>query len=647
MGGQISTFLLMVLVIGSVNAAGDEPIFLDLGRDRTANRTTTNNGSVETNSAINTVFRENSTSWLESELAPELLDTSTTPSFVLKPLLHLIGGQKDDRLQLTAGEWVFRHFTSNNRSGAETSDKRPIQQGIRFTDDVQYFPAAPQHKLVVANEAPTATTKPAPLTTIPTAAAPSAPFAVTPPAAPLSKQRRQRRAKWSEALQAPAALTIDPAEKITLGELLERIRKQHGLPVRVDLAHVLPMTAMAEMTTARLTRKSPTNATVKAPAAFGVFPFGVYQTYSAEPVSPPVYYSSDTLPPAYIPATPTYDPVSPGTPVLPPAEPQVPIQTRKPVAAAEETGPVSAVKAQVLGEGTLPVPVKLSPVTNDPEDTKGNADESAGKNEASQAIQAMLAEMLSAPVDVTLINQPEATVEDVVRQAFDRSFPLQALLNASISEEIPMLASLSRATEWDLLIQDDGVLLTTRLNANLHKETRVYSTKALEKSAGLKAEDVARVLTRTVRPWSWKKNFPEAVTAEKTGSPQDRSKTGTKTGKAITLPKINFDLSSLISAVPVRAEQQLRLVNNEDGTTSVTTEAKPETVELTEEQLELLGRAWDGLFQGAVSSLQVIYHADPPTGVIEVLPGMLVISQSQGAHREIADLLEQLGEPEN
>ncbi len=552
----------------------------------------------------------------------------------------------------------------------------PAPAGLNFAADVQYFPAAPESKVVlVAQNTPSKLSKKsafvappvAPLV-LPAVAAPAAaaPAAVcTPPAvavsSPLSKKRRQRRAEWSEALQSPAEIAPgDNAETITLGQLLERIHAQHGLPVRIDLAHVLPMTSMAEMTTARLTPKRSGNQTARIPSPLGLMPYGVTNAYSAEP-APPVYSNPGPLSPSNggpyyapepLPAPATY---APGA-IAPPVSPAAPaaLKAYKPVAESdyayedEPTPPVSAVKAQVVGESVDDKPApKAAPATDEKENA--NDEEKSQPHEAAQAIQQMLAEMLSTPVDANVIHQPGATVEDVLRQAFDRSFPLQALINASLSEEIPVLAltSLSKATEWDLLVLDDGVLLTTKLNANLHKETRVYSTRELEKTAGLKAEDVARVLTRTVRPWSWKKNFPEAATAA-VAKPATEAKRSAKTGKALSIPKIDLSLLSLLFSSRSPLPKHIRLASDDDSSSPITINGTDsENVELTEEQLELLGRAWDGLFQVAVSSIQVIYHADPPTGVIEVLPGMLVISQSQGAHREIADLLEQLSQPEN
>ncbi len=551
------------------------------------------------------------------------------------------------------------NLTPSEKYDRDAPQRMPADRSpalLYFAPDVQYFPAGPTARIILATNADapspaktSAAAVPPPAVAVKAAATPAS------PPAPLSKQRRQRRAKWSEALQAPANLSIDGGETFTLGGLLERVQKQHGLPVRIDLPHVLPMTSMAEMTTARLAPQRSSNPAVRMPSPLGFAPIGLIQTYSSD--VPPTYSGAVTLPPASAPYYSAEPPSVPATfapaavvPYAPTTPLSPPVRTDKPVAPPvipdgnEPVPPVSAIQAEIIPESADGKPTLKAPPAIK-EGTPDDSDEKTEPHEAARAVQAMLAEMLSTPVDVTVIQQPEATVEDVLRQAFDRSFPLQALINTSLSEEMPMLASLSKATEWELLLQDDGVLLTTKLNANLHKETRVYSTRELEKAAGLKAEDVARVLTRTVRPWSWKKNFPNAVTDAK---PATETKRATKTSKAVSIPKIDLSLLSLLFSSRSTLPKHIRLANDEHAAVpTADSTSESENVELTEEQLELLGRAWEGLFQGAVASLQVVYHADPPTGVIEVLPGMLIVSQSQGAHREIADLLEQLANPEN
>ncbi|MBI3866414.1 MAG: hypothetical protein HY290_31425, partial [Planctomycetia bacterium] len=45
-----------------------------------------------------------------------------------------------------------------------------------------------------------------------------------------------------------------------------------------------------------------------------------------------------------------------------------------------------------------------------------------------------------------------------------------------------------------------------------------------------------------------------------------------------------------------------------------------------------------------LSALEMVDYAEPPTGTIQTLGMKLVITQSQAANREIAELLEQLTE---
>ena len=50
------------------------------------------------------------------------------------------------------------------------------------------------------------------------------------------------------------------------------------------------------------------------------------------------------------------------------------------------------------------------------------------------------------------------------------------------------------------------------------------------------------------------------------------------------------------------------------------------------------------LLQVTLTSAEILHYAEPPTASIETLPGKLIITQSQAAHREIDDLLKQLAE---
>jgi hypothetical protein len=65
-------------------------------------------------------------------------------------------------------------------------------------------------------------------------------------------------------------------------------------------------------------------------------------------------------------------------------------------------------------------------------------------------------------------------------------------------------------------------------------------------------------------------------------------------------------------------------------------------------QMAILGNAIANglvtLAQATLSAAEIIHYAEPSTGAIQVLGSRLIITQSQAAHREIADLLEQLAE---
>jgi hypothetical protein len=531
--------------------------------------------------------------------------------------------------------------------------------------------------------------------TVPAIAAPVAPAV---PGNPLTRQRRQRRQQWEKALQAPAGLTVGDQKSITLGVLLDQIRTKHGLNVRIDMPHILPMASAFEAAARSAGPGRSANVTALMP--FSVWKdeesttirgsnspsYNQHSYYPSQPTAP--VYAADPTPsvPSSSPSAGRFGPPSAGpkgspippptTFVLPPtalapsfapgdeegsgfiptiegdASPRVtPVNGSLPASkngdavggtTAKQTGGKKGkgAKGKKANDGGKEAPPKSGVESN------GTAEVAVPVKPHGQAIDEALKKMLDTPIDSAVVAQPEATVEDVLRHAFERAFPFQAMLNAAMSDEFPLLASLTQATEWDLLVRDDGVLVTTRLNANLQKETRVYSLRELEQSSKLKPEDVARVVTRTVRPWSWRKHFPEANAETKTGGPASPKTNGPK---KITVPKVNVGeiLGLLLTSSPP-VDPYVRLTSDEETSFGSSSPASSsDKVELTEEDLALLGRAWDGLFQWAVTSLQVIYHAEPPSGVVEVLPGMLIISQSQGAHREIADLLEQLAHPEN
>lgn len=475
----------------------------------------------------------------------------------------------------------------------------------------------------------------------PATAAPSQPEPLLPSSAPanvanspatsipqsntLSRERRQRRQKWEQALHEPARLSVDDQKSITLGGLLNQLRSKHGLNVQIDMQHVLPLTAAFEMGGPSAAKGQAAKYAMQTPitARQGSFPLPSNRLH--------VHLAKPT----------TYQP--PADDNNPPPQAELVIGgfegNLPPVKEGDAAGEAEPSKAEHKSG-----PIKKKGKSKKNENKKGDAGKDKGAVEepesGTQWVAAAMKSLLEIPIDAALVTRSDSTVEDVLQSAMNQAFPIQAMLNLSMAEEMPLPMSFTQAMDWDLLIQDHGVLVTTRLNANLQKETRVYSVRTVEQTAKLKSEDVARIVTRTVRPWSWKKHFPEA---KGEAHPESPPRGKTTPNRKLTLPKVDLSLLSLLLSSHAIGTPQIRLASDEETISG----DKSEKTELTEEDLAMLAQAWESLFQGSISVIQVIYHADPPSGIVEVLPGLLIISQSQGAHREIADLLEQLSHPEN
>lgn len=480
----------------------------------------------------------------------------------------------------------------------------------------------------------------------PAIAAPSQPMPLSPSSAPaqvatpltsstslsspLSRERRQRRQKWERALQEPANLTVEDQKSITLGALLSQIRSKHGLNVQIDMQHVLPLTAAFELGGQSATKGQAARYAMQIPIIVrpgtSPLPSNRLRVHSAKPTTYQL--------PVELLATDGKSPSAQAELVIEGLE-----ENSTPTLYEDAGGKAEPSKAEPKGG-----PVKKKGKSKNNENKKGDAGKNKGGVEEPESVAQLTAaamkSFLETPIDAALVTRSDTTVEDVLQTAMNQAFPIQTMLNLSMAEGLPLPMSFTQAMDWDLLIQDHGVLITTRLNANLQKETRVYSVRALEQNSRLKSEDVARIVTRTVRPWSWKKHFPEAKVETHVESPP---KGKTTPNRKLTLPKVDLSLLSLLLSSYSFEGPQFRLASDEETKSG----DKSETTELTEEDLAMLAQAWESLFQGSISVIQVIYHADPPSGIVEVLPGLLIISQSQGAHREIADLLEQLQHPDD
>jgi thiol-disulfide isomerase/thioredoxin len=257
---------------------------------------------------------------------------------------------------------------------------------------------------------------------------------------------------------------------------------------------------------------------------------------------------------------------------------------------------------------------------------KSSDEECEGKASVASAGTTGVDTLRHTAVSIESLSLEDASIESALNQM------LEALTQPGSADELGAEMGLpvrvTCANDLAYLVVDDGVMVTTRMNANLRKETRIYRLPVIPNCP---AERVAQILTHTVRPWSWRSQVNEM--AEKLAS------------KCAT-PNV---LGSLVQGYYSTAIQMAGGVPPQpvaNGAMACPT-GTASTDPLSQAaagvgQLAIHGAAT--LFQGGLSALEMVHHGDPPTAVIETLPGMLIITQSQAAHREIADFLEQLQE---
>jgi hypothetical protein len=236
------------------------------------------------------------------------------------------------------------------------------------------------------------------------------------------------------------------------------------------------------------------------------------------------------------------------------------------------------------------------------------------KGDALRSVEEWIAERREAPIAVSAVALEGATVREALQQLLD-ALPGSA---APLQAGIPIT---TRAMNLALLVDENSVLITTQLRANAAKETRVYRLGALGE---MPPETLVRVITHTVRPWSWRSQVHEI--AERLASRWPKT--------ALPLPKIEIDVSEGVKLASSEGVGDPQVAAALPG-------ASDETVAATG---QLLAGGAVAAVDTVVAALEIVHHGDPPTGVIEVLPGMLVITQSQGAHREIEQLLNALRE---
>ena len=232
-------------------------------------------------------------------------------------------------------------------------------------------------------------------------------------------------------------------------------------------------------------------------------------------------------------------------------------------------------------------------------------------------------------VSVATIDGQSITVATALRLALD-GFP-----NIDADDSAGMPLAMTNATLLDFLVEDDGILITTRLKALTYKETRVYSIKNLKNA---NPTELSKVICQSIRPWSWRSRIDELGEQ-------------LKSGMSNIPPSM---LSSLMKSGMELATEETGIAVDASETTDAAKPESPKTDEKkagpSEEAQEaaMLGTAVASslvtLAHASLTTLEVVHYADPPTGSIRVLPGKLIITQSQAAHREIAELLKQLSD---
>jgi hypothetical protein len=241
----------------------------------------------------------------------------------------------------------------------------------------------------------------------------------------------------------------------------------------------------------------------------------------------------------------------------------------------------------------------------------------------------LLKQALSAQIDASTVDWSNVSVATALRIALD-AVPLPD----DDDEPSGMPILMTNATLLDYVIESDGLLITTRMKALTYKETRVYSVKQLK---GFTPEQLAAVIRQSIRPWSWRSRIDELGERLKSGD------AGVSPRMLGALVKSGVQLASAETGIAV--EPALSAPPPDQPESKATAPAASDN---DVKEMEMMGGAVvNGLVtlaHASLTALEIVHYADPPTGSIQTLPGRLVITQSQAAHREIADLLKQLEE---
>ena len=407
---------------------------------------------------------------------------------------------------------------------------------------------------------------------------------------------RSAKTKQREAVEAilakPAEWTPANPQSITIDGFIAHVREKHGLAIRWDTSSVGLTTASSEML-GGLSTAARSAVTV----------------YNASAPSPYVQ-SYSTVVPARLQKHVTN--FAPPTEPLPPAIPEG-LQPTPPIADPN-------VKLGAPPEKLAPIVVDLQPAPISAETPKPRPATApdAPEDDDDEAPHRVLS---ARPISPSAVALTGASVGETLQQLLDAAAP--PIMDTGESLGMPLSI---RALTLDYIIEGRSIVITTRLRANAVKETRVYRIANLK---GMPPEQVAKVICHSIRPWSWRSQASEIA---------DRL--------AARFPKGSMKLPQISVASQYIPTQILTASGEEPESEPPSALPQPQSAELTAEDLANLGQLLTGgalaAIETVVNTVEIVHYGDPPTGVMEVLPGVLVITQSQGAHREISGLLEEL-----
>jgi hypothetical protein len=286
------------------------------------------------------------------------------------------------------------------------------------------------------------------------------------------------------------------------------------------------------------------------------------------------------------------------------------------------SGPVTAYNAPTVA--VAPAATVATPVSATPQVIPSAEATDSAAAQVVETPHSFLPELLNTEINIATVDLGHVSIATALRHA------LEALPTGDFGDEASGLPiALSNAGMFDYVLEDDGLLVTSRLKALTYKETRVYSVKHLK---DLKPEQLASVIRQSIRPWSWRSRIDDLGEQLRVGGPRIPSKA----------------LAAIIKSSVQLASAETGIDVNVSDTPADSSAAKPDAETLDAKEMAVLG---DALVNGLVTfvhttltTLEIMHYADPPTGSIQTLPGKLIITQSQAAHREIAELLKQLAE---